>query len=302
MKNKETIFLSLVLSIFLVFFAFSILMASIPVFAVNNDNVTIDVNVTQAASITVVPDSLNWTGIGTGGVGGIEYLNIKNSGSLNVSQIYAYVNTLETEPVKPYATGNPLSYSAGGVITLKNETDAAHFFAGRIEWNWTQDIPNHDWSNVDDVDAIAWGYFRNASNDYVWVLGNGTDGYCNNTNAEFAIEYDVDLGTTETRKPEGSYAIESESSEWGFVGITDGSSPLNNYCVAAYYDCSKIYIYHYDKRTSPNFASCDNSGYIQQLNLTPGYTIILEVDAWVPNGYPSGWLNTSVLTVYAGST
>ena len=299
MKMKNTLLFLTVLSIFFVFFVISTVITSIPVFADANDTVTVDVNVTQAAAITVVPESLNWTGIGTGQAGGGEYLNIKNSGSINVSEIYAYVDTLESEPSRPYGSSDPLDFSAGGVITLKNETDSEFFFAGRIEWNWTQDIPNHDWSAVDDVDAVSWGYLRNASNDYVWVLGNGTDGLCNNTNAQFAIEDQVDLGTTATRTPVGPYALEGGDDEWGYFYVD--AAPIDGYCVAASYDCTKIYIYHYDQRTSPNFATCSGSSYLQEANLTPGYTIVLEVDAWVPNGYPSGYLNTSTLTVYASS-
>ncbi|MBN2202769.1 MAG: hypothetical protein JW700_01090 [Candidatus Aenigmarchaeota archaeon] len=269
-----------------------------PAFADSSDTVTVDVNVSEASSITVLPATLNWTDIASGQAGGTKYLNIKNTGSLNVSEIYAYVDTLITEPVRPYGLAYPTNYSAGSVITLKNETDTGYYFAGRIEWNWTQDIPNNDWSAV--TDPVAWGYFRNASSDYVWVLGNGTTG-CNDTDAEFAVEYDVDLGTTATRTPESIGAADDGDDEWSYFSVSDASSPLDTYCVAAYYDCTKVYIYHYDQRTSPNFAGCGLSSYLQEANLTPGYSIILEVDAWVPSGYPSGYLNTTTLTVYASS-
>jgi hypothetical protein len=261
------------------------------------------VNVTEAAAIVVVPETLNWTGVATGQPGGIKYLTVKNAGSLNVSQIYAYMNTLTTENSRPYGSSDPKDFSAGGVITLKNETDTKHYFAGRIEWNWTQDIPNHNWTAVDDTDAVAWGYFRNTSSDYVWVLGNGTDGYCNNTNAEFAVEYDVDIGTVATREPEGPYSRDGGDADWGYFSINDASSPLDGSCVAASWDCSKIYIYHYDMRTtSPyDFDTCNNAEYLQEANLTSGNTFTIEVDAWVSLGYPAGYLNQTVLTVYASS-
>ena len=301
MKSKKTLFFSVFVTLFFAIFALSILFSSMPVFADASNTTTLDVNVSQTAIISVLPTTLNWTSVSTGQNGTTKYINVKNIGSENVSSIYTYIDTLVSEYYRPYG-GAATAYSAGGVIAVKNETASTdYFFSGRLEWNWTQDIPNHDWSIVDDVDAHAWGYLRNASSDYVWVLGNGTDGYCNNTATEFAIEYDVDTGDVGTRTPEGGYAIEAESAEWGFLGITDGSSPLDGYCVATYYDCTKIYIYKYDQRTSPNFASCDNSAYLQELNLTPGYTMILEVQPWIPNGYPSGYLNSTVLTVYASS-
>ena len=284
--------------VFLVFLLVDAIITSTPVLADVNDTVTIDVNVTQAASIVVLPSTLSWVGVQTGQIGGAQQLNIKNAGSINISQIYAYIDTLDSETVRPYGSANPLNFSAGGTITLENETDSQFYFAGRIEWNWTQDIPNNDWSAV--TDPVAWGYFRNASNDYVWVLGNGTTG-CNDTDAEFAVEYDVDLGTTATRTPVTVGAADGGDGNWSYFSVNDGSSPLDTHCVAAYYDCSKIYIYHYDKRTDPNFITCANSGYLQETNLTPGYTIILDVDTWVPNGYPAGDLNTTVMTIYASS-
>ncbi|MFH0929007.1 MAG: hypothetical protein V1818_01470 [Candidatus Aenigmatarchaeota archaeon] len=301
MIKKKILFFGAILAAFFVIFAIGSVITSVPVFAAANDTVTMDVNVTEAASITVVPNSLNWSSIGTSQAGGVKYLNIKNSGSINVTEIYAYVDTIDTEPVRPYGLAYPTNYSAGGVIALKNETDSGFYFAGRLEWNWTQDIPNNDWSAVDTADAIAWGYLRNTSSDYVWVLGNGTDGYCNNTNAQFAIEDQVDLGTTATRTPVGPYAVSlgDAGDSWGYFYVN--AAPIDGYCVAAYYDCTKIYIYHYDQRTSPDFATCSGSSYLQEGSLTPGYTIILEVDAWVPAGYPSGYLNTSTLTVYASS-
>ena len=297
--NRKLLVFSILFLVLLIFFVTTIITVR-PVLADVNDTVTIDVNVTEVASITVVPDTLNWTNVGTGQMGGVQYLNIKNAGSINVSQISAYMDTLTTESVRPYGSGNPKSYSAGGVITLKNESDSKYYFAGRIEWNWTQDIPNHLWSAV--TSPKAWGYFRSTSNDYVWVLGNGTgtSGRCNETGSQFAIEYDVDLGTEATRTPITVGASTGRDATWSYFSVNDASSPLNQYCVAAYYDCSKIYIYHFDKRSG--LGGCTNSAYLQSVALVPGSTIILATDAWVPNGYPAGFLNTTILTVYAIST
>lgn len=305
MKTINTFVFLTVVSIFFVFLAIGTIITSVPVFADTNDTVAVDVNVTEASSITVVPASLSWSNVNTGSAGGVQYLNIKNSGSINVTEIYAFVDTLESESTRPYGSSDPSNFSAGGVLALRNESDSEFKFAGRIEWNWTQDIPNHDWTSLGVTDPVAWGYFRNTSDDYVWVLGNGTGTStfgCNDTGAEFAVEYDVDLGTTATRTPVTVGVADNNDADWSYFSVNDGSSPLDGYCVAAYYDCSKIYIYHYDKRTTPyNFFGCDDAGYLQEIDLTPGYSIILEVDAWVPNGYPSGDLNTTTLTVYASS-
>jgi len=285
------------------FVLFAQLLSITPALADANDTVTIDVNVTEAAAIVVLPDTLNWTSVATGTPGGVKYLTVKNAGSLNVSEIYAYIDTLTTENARPYGSGDPKDFSAGGVITLRNETDTKHYFAGRIEWNWTQDISNHNWGGV--TDPVAWGYFRNTSSDYVWVLGNGTDGLCNETGSQFALEYDVDLGTPATRQPigGGSYLRNGGDANWSYFSINDASSPLYGHCVAAWWDCTKIYIYHYDMRTTApyDFDTCNNAAYLQQANLTSGDTITLEADAWVSLGYPAGFLNQTTLTVYASS-
>ena len=300
--NWKILAFGMLFFVFFVFFVVTTLITPILVLADANDTVTIDVNVTESASIIVLPETLNWTGVATGQPGGIKQLTVKNAGSLNVSQIYAYIDTLEGEPSRPYGSSDPLDFSAGGVIAMRNETDINYTFVGRIEWNWTQDIPNHNWGAV--TSPISWGYFRNTSNDYVWVLGNGTGGRCNESDAEFAIENEIDLGITTTRTPIGgaSYPVDTQDSTWAYISVNDAGSPLYKYCVAAYWDCTKIYIYHYDKRTSPNFNGCNNAEYLQQANLTPGYTIVLDTDAWVPSGYPAGYLNQTTLTIYASSS
>jgi hypothetical protein len=153
---------------------------------------------------------------------------------------------------------------------------------------------------VGNANARSWGYFRNTSSDYVWVLGNGTGGRCNESNAQFSIETQVDLGTTATRTPDNTFSITNsagDSENWGYAAITTG--PLTGHCVAANSDCTKVFIYNFDKRTA--FTGCPSADYLQAANLVAGGTLALSVDAWVPNGYPSGFLNQTVLTIYSSS-
>ncbi|MEM7817046.1 MAG: hypothetical protein QXZ20_03975, partial [Candidatus Aenigmatarchaeota archaeon] len=252
---------NILIFVLLLFFAVFFIFSSTTLAA--QDTVTIDVNISTTAQIILLPESLNWTNVSTGSTGGHKNITLKNAGSVNVSQIYAYVDTLEDESTRPYGSDDPQSYAAGGVLTIKNETDDAYYFIGRLEWNWTQDIPNHVW-NVNS--PVAWGYFRNTTNDYVWVLGNGTDGMCNASGAQFKIESDIDLGTQETRTPNVDGGTVETAGDWGLFTIS--SSPLAGYCVAAYYDCSKIYIYNYDKRT--DLGDCDNADYLHEGQLSPG--------------------------------
>ena len=277
-----------------VWFALAILSISSIAFAAE-DTVTVDVNVATVAQLTVIPEILSWSDINPGTTGTVQSLNIKNTGSVNLTYIYAYVDTLTDEATRPYGYDDPLMYAAGGVIVFKNETYDKFFFAGRLEWNWTEDVGNDDLSAI--TSPVAWGFFKNTSYEYYWALGNGTDGFCNNTGAQFAIEDDVDNGTVETRTPTTTDIILQTGTDWGYFSINRASAPLYESCVAAYYDCSKIYIYRYDKRTG--FASCGNPNYIQAPNLVPGETHTLTLNVYIPLGIPFGNLNTSTFTVYA---
>jgi hypothetical protein len=177
-----------------------------------------------------------------------------------------------------------------------NETEQKYFYLGRIEWNWTQDIPSHDWSAV--TSPISWGYFRNMSNDYVWVLGNGTGGLCNNSGAQFSYETDIDLGTTPTRTPDNTFTLTATTNDpenWAYADIDTGSGTLLGHCVAVSWNCSKIFIYNFDRRSS--FDDCGE--YLYDAQLAPGKTFILKVDAWVPRGIPAGNLTRATLTIEA---
>jgi len=297
--NKDLL-IFIILLVISVTFIFSATITT-TVLAATNDTITMDVNVSETSKITLLPTYLNWTQVAAGTTGTpVKNITLKNTGSVNVSQIYAFVDTLTDETTNPYGSSNSTLYAAGGVLVMRNETDPRYYYLGRIEWNWTQDIPTHSWANVNS--PIAWGYLKNTTSDFVWVVGNGTGGLCNNTGAQFAIEDDVDTGLVETRTPTTTgIARNGGDSNWSFFSVNRTSPPIGYSCVAVYSDCGKIYVYNYDKRNSDptTFSTCINSNYLQQANLTPGNTIILKVDPWIPYGMPAGNLTTATLTVVA---
>lgn len=289
-KNLEIIFV-LITSL-----AFSILAMAV------SDTQDIRVNVTEFSEITVIPSTLNWTQIPVGHAGseygGFNNTTIKNSGSVNVSNLYLSIDTLIDESSRPYGTDNATYYAAGGVIVLRNETDTRFYFAGRIEWNWTQDIAFRDWSNVEDADTDvkAWGFFKNTSKEYVWVVGaNSTSGRCNDTYSDFAIEDEPDDGTQPTRTPtKTGITYDQGDANYGYF-LIGNRLPLNYSCVAVSQDCKKIYIYKFDK--SAGLTVCDEASYLHNGNLAPGNTIVLNLDVWIPQGIPYGDLNTSTITI-----
>jgi len=288
--NEKIMLLLVLLAISI---AFLLSTVSITVFAAASNTTDIDVNVSTISQITLYPNYLNWSQVIVGTAGGHKNITVKNTGSVNVTNIYGWVNTLEKEIVRPYGSSYPENYSAGGVLTIMNETEQKYFYLGRIEWNWTQDIPSHDWSIITKP-VVTWGYFRNMSDDYVWVLGNGTTG-CNDSDAQFAIEDDIDLGTIATRKPENPVDLTTATynTNWSYGQFTSGT--LVDHCIAVPYDCQKIFIYKFDRRSS--FLDCGKD--IYNSSLTPGGTFILRVDAWIPRGIPAGNLNRTTLTIEA---
>jgi len=261
-------------------------------------NITVNVTVAPVAEITVAPNYLEWANLNPGSAGSVQVVDVKNTGSVNVTNLYIYASTLNDEATRPYGTSDPSRYSAAGVIVVSNQASGIPVFVGRIEWNWTQDISNKDFSAITSLKA--WGFYKNTSFEYVWAVGNGTDGLCNNTGAQFAIEDDPDAGTTATRTPTtNGITMNGGDANFGYFSVSNraafGNQPV---CVAVSADCTKIYIYKYDKRQG--FGICSNSDYLTTITLTPGdiYTIPY-LNAFIPKGIPAGVLKLGTLTVVA---
>ena len=287
--------------IFLGLVLFLCLFSTMSFATVDEKNVTVNISIGAVAEITVIPSAINWTDVNPGHTGGVQYLDVKNTGSLNVSEIYAFVDTLTDEVNRPYDSDNASDYAAGGIITLLNQSgyDSGadyYFFAGRIEWNWTDDVSNKNMSNFDS--PVAWGFYRNTSYEFFWGVGNGTGSLCNNSGTQFGIDDDIDVGTEDTRTPEiTDISYDGGDADYGYFSISRANSPLNKYCVAVSTDCTKTYIYKYDKRSG--FDTCSNAEYLRVNNLQPGKVERIRIDVYLPYGTPNGIMNQSSLTFHA---
>lgn len=219
MKDKQVFIIGIIfLAILATLVSFS--MKTTLVFAANTTNQTnVTVNVLAFTEITVVPRNLTWgTTITPGTNGGIKYLEILNSGSNSINKVWAYADTLDTEPNNPLTTGDPTAFSSGGVLVVKkNDTPYnpsllyTYYHVGRLEWNTSLITPGSSGPagssfNGSDV-PITWGYYRNATagRNYLFYLVNGStinDTYgCNSTDSKILIETDVDTGEPSTRNP-----------------------------------------------------------------------------------------------------
>lgn len=285
-------------------FAVFVILFSLLLFTANSrvgyagNNITVWVNVTPFSEITVTPAFLNWTAIVPGVSGGQKNISIQNTGSQNVSLIYGYITTLENETVNPYQSADANMYSAGGVLAVRNSTNNAYYWAGRLEWNWTSTIPNTDLSALNGNGVRSSGFFRNASYQYYWAVENGTNfglagltnDTCNNTNTRFAISDLTDDGTSATRSPDPtSITRNGGDRNFSFFSINRATSPFNGQCVAVSSDCKRVFMYKFDKRTGNfNGSLCSNSAYINTGPMIPGNYELMTADVWVPKGIPQG--------------
>lgn len=291
MKNSklELLFVGLAITVLLA------ILATLPVnvFSATTNQTNVTVEITTVCEITVAPTNLTWFNINPGSEGVLKTLTIRNTGSKNVSNIYAYVDTITSEPVNPIPIGAAQNYSSGGVLVL-NTSEGAFYYVGRLEWNITR--PQGTGTTNCDGTWSTWGYYRNATKgEYLWCMVNGSSGTCNDTTAKVYIETDADTGIPSTRDPTIGGTVTSAFKDWGVYTFTGG--PLNGHCVALYTDCTKMFIYEYDKRSNPYFGSCSGASYIRQDALTPSNEFPVTLEVWVPRGIPAGWLASSWLTI-----
>ena len=260
----------------------------------------INVSIESIAEITLSPTFITWNDLEPGSVGGTKTIEISNTGSINVTDIYAYLNTLTVESTRPYGTDSASSYASGDVVVMRNQTSTDLAWVGRLEWNWTNTISNLVTTNVDN--PVAWGFFKNVSTEYVWLVGNGTGGYCNDTGTQFAIDDDIDVGTASTRTPETTdfTTPDAVGVDWAVFSIDRADSPLFGRCVATFVNCTKIYIYKYDRSNSV-FNQCLNARNIRDVIVPSGDSETLTLDVYIPEGIPGGNMSTTVLTVYGSS-
>jgi hypothetical protein len=234
----------------------------------------------------------------------MQAIDVQNVGSNNVTYMYGYVDTIDDESSNPTGSDNPQDYAAGSVLTLRrNEIGGENYFAGRLEWNYSDDI---ELITLPE-DAQAWGWFKNTSYEYTWSLANGTNDRCNETGATLYVNKYDDNGTSMTREVAGgSYSdagtFREATEDWGLFDNFPADSPWNNYCVAAFHDCTKLYVFKYDRRDigTTDFDACQDLGFLNTTeSLGPQEIQKVNLDIWMPTGMPAGNLLQATLTIYA---
>ena len=261
--------------------------------------VTIYVNVSVSAEITVTPTVCSWVQVPPGGAEQLPCtLTIKNTGSVNLSSVYASVNSFSLEASNPLGTGDVSKYSSGSFLTLRNSTgDSGYRLVNRMDWNDT----TKPTGMTSTAGAVSWGFFRNHTRTYLWELIPGTDNTCRNqTNAAFNIKTVADTGSNRDMSSDtATETFGANTTEWATWTFSDG--PLQNYCAAVYYDCRKLMIYQWDLNTT--LPTCTASQKVYETTdvnrFNPDEEFSVNVTVWVPKGVPSGDTTNSTLTITA---
>jgi len=306
MKNKEYVVIGLLAALLIV-----AILVMPGVLADETGTVTIAVNVSEAAAITVSPSYLEFmlVGPGTFPIPGSKQIDVVNTGSLNFTSLTANVNSFSTETSNPYDTsGDPTKYAAGSFLVVYNSSNTdPNRFENRMEWNYTK-----GWISSMTNPLTNWksyGWFYNHSLSYIWNMANGTYQSCNASDAALRIKTVVDTGSN--RDMDQDYADGSNvanNSEWAV--FTFSSGPLADYCVATYYDCTRLMVYQYYPGSaaavgSTTLPTCGAARYLVQSTsaaaseFPAGDTESLNVTVYVPTGVPAGNVTSSTMTVTA---
>jgi len=287
-----------------------------------NDSVTLDVNISSQAAIQVLPTSISWVQIIPGSNGtsstpqDVRNISVKNIGSYNLTQFYIDINTEDIETTNPLGGGQITDYAAGGFVLFRNESSTLRYFhAGRLEWNLTDNLAGEDLNLGATVANYSHGWYRLASgNEFLWKLENGTCGtaagltanICNCTDANFVISLLPENASSTSRDLSSNIATAptpaATNANWSLFHFTSAQGgPLQDHCVAASWDCTKIFIYKYDMTGSGSsgFGDCTMARYFANERVEPGEILDkLKVKPSVPQGTPAGDAQTTTLSVF----
>ncbi len=289
--------------------------------ATDSSQVTVTVN--NKTIIDVTPAGMDWGNADPGTVltqytdteDGVtlSQIQIENMGSTDITYVWANVSQPSSNP---FGTGNLQNYDSGNWLLLKptDYTGANMSFVDRVEFN-----SSTDYIYLQKPDNwVSFGKIRDANHEYFWVINATTstdpEPYCNGstgTDADIVIGVEphntTNTGTIDLIDGNVKWANigATGDSDWGLInGIEIGGT---TYCVAVYYDCSKIRIFRWNA-DAPGASSCTAFGG-SQVGLTlnngntiyPGDSLIADVELHVPYGVPDGNVPTGTLTILAST-
>jgi len=275
------------------------------------NDATVSVTISSETFVNIDPDAFTWTGVNPGTQVGVDTngyhaILIENVGSQNITKIWANA-TYDT--ARPWGTGDPAAYNAGNFLMLTaNDTDSHLYFVNRVEYNESGVLTYlKDPNGIMPPVGFSYGRFRNASNEYFWMIEAGADNKCNTTGDIFRVgtvpHTRTQSGTTDfsgVADTELSLTTDATNNGWAYVA---GSGATAGYCIAVKYNCGEVWFYHWNM-DAPGAGACANAKYLKSAtglgdgSLAPGAYIGANITLAVPYGVAKGQI-TGVLTILA---
>jgi len=261
--------------------------------------ITIYVNISTTAALSVQPTVLSWTLIVPGNNGTDQTITITNTGSTVFSSgVYASVNSFAKEASNPIGSSSASSYASGGFLVLKNTSDTTYYFVNRMEWN---DSTITDSVTNKDTNGVSWGFFRNMSQKFLWEITKDNASLCTNGSASNSMHLHIKTvaDTGSNRDMTANIATDTFSSnttEWSTWTFSSG--PLQNYCAAIDKNCKRFMLYRWDWNGTLPACPASSRKYLNA-TLNPSSQLLVTANVWIPSGIPAGDTTNSTLTITA---
>ncbi len=272
-----------------------------------SDNVTIQVTIQSVAALELNETTLNYGNVAPAANSTVYDIEITNTGSAALTNIYAHVFTINNETSTTRGQAGT-SYAATGFLTIKNGTAAStaekYWFAGKQVWNTSVNDNGAGYSltAITGVTNRSYGDLwidgSGTASLYYWQMLNGTNAgnlllaFCNGTTTSFKVQ-----ATRDSQDVNGGTAATTATAGTTWSTWTYATGPLAGYCVATYFDCTRFYLYRYDKNST--FPTCADSGYMFPASLGAGAKQTFSTKMVVGTGVGTGAAKAGALQVYA---
>jgi hypothetical protein len=265
--------------------------------------------------VDVQPYALTWSPVDPGSVGdndsetlGPNYfaVQVENIGSHNITHVWFNATF---DPLSPFGRGSAIYTNAGNYVVLSNNTTSnkppedGFYFINRVEYNETTELVylRDPAGNLPPNElAYTYGRFRNASNEYFWMI-NRPSGNC-----VYAAGMYIRIGnSSHTRTQTGNTNFQTGSPSANYTEITltpyaapawaigsIGSGPLKGYEVAVNSSCA-VFFSHWNK--DGPFDTGSQAAYAFNGILTPGGSFAMAIKVYVPYGIYEGPSNQGII-------
>ena len=342
---KRRLWIGLSLAIFIGIFSSSV-SAQLGGNLTINDSETSNVTVilSTVTMVDINPAAFTWQGVDPGSVGddteetnNFYAIQVENIGSHNITHVW-FNATYPTS--SPFAVGSTANTNSGNYVVLANATqngsiinnrtkfeetfNLSYRFINRVEYNETRPLvylTDPDGNMPPNNTKYLYGRFRNASNEYFWML-RIDDGSCEDN--EFYIGDEAHTkwttGSVNFANP-GCVAGLTNSPGTGIgacrVGTLTNNSVLSGagatsrygyaniligtekYCVVVV-NCTRVFFSHWNRDFPFNLCTSPYARYAWDSSLdgplTPGDSFVMGIKVRVPFGIYEGNSNQGYIT------